>query len=137
MKTAILVLAILLILPLGATALPSPSPVSGTPIVAQPAATFSTYATAASVVEVGGEITFVNADAFRHNVVSREPGAEDRPWCAGYGIGRCPLFWSPLINVGQTTPVLGLDRIEAGNTYTFYCTLHTGMQGTLVALPEA
>jgi plastocyanin len=41
------------------------------------------------------------------------------------------LFWSPLVGLSQTTPVLGVSGLKPG-TYSFYCTLHPGMKGKLV-----
>lgn len=137
MRTTLIALTALLVLPLTAGALPSPAPASTAAIVAQPGATFTVYATVVAAAQPGAELTFVNADIFAHDVVSRDFGPDGAPWCTNKPAGRCPLFWSARANIGQQTPVLGLDRIEPGNTYTFYCTLHTGMEGTLVALPEA
>ena len=37
----------------------------------------------------------------------------------------------PLIGSGQTTGVWGLENTEPGRTYSFLCTLHHGMTGTL------
>ena len=42
-----------------------------------------------------------------------------------------PLFSTPLIGLGETAPVQGLDRVSAGQTYGFFCTLHPGMRGQL------
>lgn len=112
------------------------APLPGSPIAAQPGSWVSTYSTPFAAVPVGGELTFANGDVFRHNVVALDAfGADDRPWCGSFAQGRCPLFWSLLIGTGATTPVLGLDQLEATQTYTFYCTLHPVMEGTLLALP--
>lgn len=122
-------LVVALLIPLAAASGP------GTPILAQAGSWASGYTTPVAAVPVGGELTFANADLFKHDVVSHAFGADDQPWCVGRAAGRCPLFWTPLIGAGATTNVLGLDRLEATQTYTFYCTLHGPMEGTLVALP--
>lgn len=124
-----LALALALLAPLAVAALP------GSPILAQAGAWVTNYATPVAAVPVGGALTFANTDLFKHDVVSHAFGADDRPWCAGRPAGRCPLFWTPLVGTGGTTLVQGLDRIEPTQTYTFYCTLHAPMEGTLVALP--
>lgn len=121
-------------------ALAAPLTAAGTPtapVVAGPGAWVTDYATKVAIVPVGGELDFVNADLMRHDVVAyRHYGSDDQPWCASsYPPGRCPLFWSEKAPLGQTVPVLGLDRLYAGTTYAFYCTLHDGMRGTLVAIP--
>ena len=46
------------------------------------------------------------------------------------------MFWSKLIGLGVTTRVLGLRALKPGTVYTFYCTLHPGMKGKLVAMPR-
>ncbi len=94
-------------------------PIGGA-IVAGPGAASTTYATPVMVTEVGGPLTFVNLDIAQHDVVSRAQGPGG------------PLFRSKLIGLAQTAPVEGLDRVEAGKTYGFYCTIHPGMQGTLI-----
>lgn len=126
-----LALALALLAPAALAALP------GTPIVAQPGAWVANYATPVAAVPVGGALTFANADVFKHDVVSHAFGADDQPWCVGREPGRCPLFWTPLVGTGGSVVVQGLDRLAATQTYTFYCTLHAPMEGTLVALPAA
>jgi plastocyanin len=41
-------------------------------------------------------------------------------------------FRSPLAGTGETVPVTGLENVEAGKTYGFYCSLHPGMKGQLI-----
>ncbi|MBW3583986.1 MAG: hypothetical protein KY455_12910 [Euryarchaeota archaeon] len=115
-------------LPSGDAALPQQT------VVAGPGAWLTTYATPAVAVEQGGSLSFTNSDLLHHDVVSREKGVDDAPWCSGYATGDCPLFWSPLIGLGETTPVVGLEETTPGTAYTYYCTLHPNMTGTLVAL---
>jgi hypothetical protein len=42
-----------------------------------------------------------------------------------------PLFNTPLIGLGQTARVRGLENVVSGQTYGFFCTLHPGMRGQL------
>lgn len=131
-QTLILLAALLLLAPLGAAATP------GTPIAAGPGAWLTDFATKVAVVPVGGELTFVNADLMRHDVVAFHVyGEDDQPWCLLFAAGQCPLFWSELASLGETVPVLGLDRLDVATPYAFYCTLHPQMKGTLVAVPAA
>jgi plastocyanin len=59
-------------------------------------------------------------DVVQHDVVSDDAGPD------GF-----PLFRTPLIGTGQSAAVEGLDRVEPGRSYGFFCTLHTNMRGTL------
>lgn len=89
-------------------------------------------------VPEGSELSFTNADISGHNVASVEFGPDSNFWCAEqeYLPGRCPLFWSPVIGTGATSPVFGMEQIVAGEIYEFICEPHRSvMVGTLVALP--
>lgn len=133
-RTVVLLLlagAVLMAVPPGLAALPEQT------IVAAPGAWLSTFATPAVVVEADGPLTFTNTDLMHHDVLSTTAGSDDRPWCGAYAEGRCPLFWTPLISLGEETPVLGLDQLDPGTVYPFYCSLHPGMTGTLVAIERA
>ena len=100
-----------------------------------PAAHITGFATPVVVVPSGGPLTEVNLDPiFPHDFVASDA---TRPnitgsWCVGYPEGTCPLFWSPLIGVGESAPVQGLEGLPIGKRYNFTCTLHTGMRGILV-----
>lgn len=105
-------------------------------VVAGPGAFQAGYATPLTLAPPDGGLTFHNLDLPRHNVVAHhETGPDDNPWCDSYATGECPAFWSPLIGVGDTTDVRGLDALDVG-TYEFYCTLHPWMEGTLVVTPD-
>lgn len=89
------------------------------------------------VIAPGEEITYANADIAPHNFVAydafmRKKQAKKSPWCSGYDKGKCPLFWSHTITLGEQTQVLGLKNVESGKQYGFYCSIHPGMRGTLV-----
>lgn len=109
----------------GGVPVPSPPKVPvGAAVVAGPGASLSTYATPVVVARVGGKLSFVNDDLPQHDVTAVDTGPDGKP-----------LFGSPLIGIGEVAPVTGLDHLVAGRSYAFFCSLHPGMRGTLVALP--
>jgi plastocyanin len=137
----------------GALALASAMPASqaaGMVYVSGPGGPYVNYIPPVAVVRPGDTLTYANVDAFQHDFVAdcnvNNPGpdpdcqkqAEKDAWCDEVGFGGtsgCPLFWSQLIGVAQTTPVLGVDNLTPGQTYAFICTIHGNMRGTLVVLP--
>jgi outer membrane protein assembly factor BamB len=94
---------------------------SGGAIVAGPGAVYTTYATPVMTVEKGGSLSFVNLDAPQHDVTADEKAPDGTP-----------LFYSRLGGIGEVVPVEGLDRVEPGKSYGFFCSLHPGMRGTLL-----
>lgn len=103
---------------------PLPAPPSGGgnggQIVSTAGAQNYGYATPVAVISKGGSLSYTNLDPVQHNVVARDKGADGKP-----------LFASDFAGLGQTVPVKGAEALPAGQ-YAFYCTLHTGMQGTLI-----
>jgi polyvinyl alcohol dehydrogenase (cytochrome) len=94
---------------------------TGSAIVAGPGAVYTTYATPVMTVEKGGSLSFVNLDAPQHDVTSDDKGPDGKP-----------LFYSKLSGLGEVAPVQGLDRVESGKQYGFFCSIHPGMRGTLI-----
>ena len=101
---------------------------------------FNTYAPGTIVVSRSLGLTYTNLDTASHDVVARDAKRADgsAPWCADFedpedpGASDCPLFWSELIAGGGTqTPVLGLQDTKPGAAYTFYCSIHPYMTGTM------
>ena len=131
------ILVVMMATPTGAEQLGS-SPVNV--IVTLAGAQFHTYTAPVVVTQKGGQITYVNLDIVQHDVV-QDPrvdgvsGPKKKPWCAAFKKGSCPVFWTPKIGVGQQTEVLGLESVKPGSVYSFYCTLHASMKGTLVVAP--
>ena len=123
----------------GTPAPPSPPapPEGANNVVSGPQAQFYGYATPVIVTPRNGKVSYTNIDLVRHDVV-QDPrtdgvaGPSTKPWCGRFPTGKCPVFWTPLMGLGQTTAVRGLDNVKSGKTYTFYCTLHPGMRGRLI-----
>jgi plastocyanin len=130
----------------GAAPLPVPNGVPGPEdevaphIVAGAQAQFYGYLTPAMVLSKGsGKVVYTNLDVVRHDVVQdvRTDGVAGKgkdPWCKRFGKGKCPVFWAPLLGVGESAQVQGLKNTVAGKTYTFYCSLHPGMRGSLAVV---
>jgi polyvinyl alcohol dehydrogenase (cytochrome) len=100
---------------------PLPSPGAGVTAVAGPGSYSTTYWTPLVVVQAGNEkLSFLNLDLQRHNIVESTNGTP-------------PLFDSDLAGLGQTVPVRFYGHLQRGKVYSFYCTLHPGMFGRIVA----
>jgi outer membrane protein assembly factor BamB/plastocyanin len=93
----------------------------GSAIVAGPGAVYTTYATPVMTVSKGGTLNFVNLDPPQHDVTAEEAGPDGRP-----------VFSSRLAGIGEVVPVEGLDRVESGKQYGFFCSIHPGMRGRLI-----
>jgi hypothetical protein len=116
----------------------------GLPVGAQalslPGAAVAGYATPIVLAEKNLTVSYTNIDIVPHDFVHDVradgfAGPKTRPWCKRFKKGKCPLFWSELAGIGQTVPVKGLSATKAGETYSFYCTIHPGMTGMLIFLP--
>ena len=130
----------LLVVVVAAPSTAAPTEVPVNVVTTAPAAQFHGYTAPVVVTEKSGRLTYVNLDIVQHDVVQDVEadgvkGPKRKPWCKAFKKRACPVFWSPKIGVGQETEVLGLESVKPGQTYTFYCTLHPGMQGTLVVRP--
>jgi plastocyanin len=95
---------------------PPPSPGGGGPatVATGPGATSYGYLTPVVVTNKGGKVSYINADAVKHNVASTDG-----------------LFRSELANTGESVTVAGTEKLEPG-TYQFLCEPHPGMKGQLV-----
>jgi plastocyanin len=119
---------------------PTSAAPTDTQVVSGPTAKYYGYLTPVVVISKGGAVTYTNIDIERHNVVQDVNadgvhGSAKRNWCGLFTKGRCPLFYSALIGLGQSESVQGLQYVQPGQIYTFYCTLHPGMKGKLVIAP--
>jgi plastocyanin len=56
----------------------------------------------------------------QHDVTATDKGPDGRP-----------LFQSKLIGLGETATVDRAEKLQSGRSYSFYCSLHPGMKGTL------
>lgn len=113
--------------------------------VAGPGGVAYGYLTPTITISKGDKISFTNLDAFEHDFVHDVEtdgfgGKRNVRWCKeenghdqhDHG---CPVFWSERLEAGETTKVLGLKRVKRDRTYTFFCTLHHNMKGTLIVRP--
>jgi len=117
---------------LGSTAAAAGTPV----IVSGPGSYLVNYTQPVIVASVGDIVAYVNLDVQRHDVVADgvyRP-TDSAEWCVLFGADECPLFWTPLIGLGQQTEVRGLEDVESGTTYDFLCTIHQNMWGLLVVV---
>ncbi len=107
------------------------------PYVSGPGGAFSNYTVPAIVIRAGDTITYTNVDVAPHDIVAETAIGPDEPWCAqaGFKPGQCPLVWSPLVGLGQSTAVYGLNNLKPGDQVVFKCTLHANMQGTIFVSP--
>ena len=115
----------------------SASPANAAVAVTGPGGFVAGFVPPVVVIAPGEGITYANADVAPHNFIAYDAflakkQAKKTKWCSGYDSGKCPLFWSDTITAGQTTEVLGLQNVESGDSYGFYCSLHPGMKGTLI-----
>jgi polyvinyl alcohol dehydrogenase (cytochrome) len=94
---------------------------AGPGIVAGPGAQSAGYATPAMISSAGSQISFTNLDVVQHDVTAVDKGPDGRP-----------LFQSKLVGLGESAPVSGTEKLPGGRSYTFYCSVHPGMRGTLV-----
>ena len=100
-----------------------PIPGGGPRVIAGPGAYTSTYLTPVAVVQAGNEkLQFTNLDLQRHDV-------DHFPLDGGP-----QLFESDLAALGESVPVRFHGTLEAGQSYNFYCTLHPGMFGQVLAV---
>ena len=92
------------------------------------------FATPQAVTIKGGPLYLANADNVDHSIQSYavRPAGNAR-WCGLFEQGLCPLFWSPLVARGAVA-VEGLQDVQSGTEYEFYCGVHLWMHGTLRVL---
>jgi outer membrane protein assembly factor BamB len=93
---------------------------AGPSVLAGPGAASTGYATPAMISFAGAPLSFTNLDVVQHDVTATDKGPDGRP-----------LFQSKLIGLGETATVDGAEKLKSGASYSFYCSLHPGMKGTL------
>jgi polyvinyl alcohol dehydrogenase (cytochrome) len=97
----------------------APAASGGSYVIAGPGASSTTYVLGTATTRVGGNVTFLNMDVQQHDVTADKE------------VDGKPIFNTPLIGLGATAKVQGLDKIAPGS-YGFYCSLHRGMRGRLI-----
>ena len=115
------------------------SPANAAIVFAPPGGFQAGFVPPAAVTTVGGPLSFVNGDIQPHNVIATsdflpKKAVKKTPWCKSYPAAKCPIFWSETVPLGGTATVLGTENLESGGRYEFFCSVHPGMKGTLVAL---
>lgn len=83
------------------------------------AAPSNRYATTDVEIDQGERLVFRNSDIASHDVTAEAKGPDGKP-----------LFGTPLINRGEQAAVAGSEYLTTG-TYTFFCSVHQNMKGTL------
>jgi spore coat protein A len=96
----------------------SPGDVGGAIVVSAGGATLG-YTTKVAVEPQGTPLTFYDLDELAHTVTSVDRDADGVPLFDG---GALP---------GSTSVIKGVDKLRSG-TYTFFCSFHPNMTGTLV-----
>lgn len=88
-------------------------------VVAGRGSTVKTYTTSTVVMSRGASASFHNYDVQPHDVTSDVPG----------------LFGSDTVGIGKTVPILGVSSLEPAK-YSFHCSVHEYMRGTLNVRPH-
>lgn len=112
-------------------------PAYGAVVITGPGGFTAGFVPPVVVIAEGEGIDYTNADIAPHNFVAADAylpkkAAKKAKWCSAFDKGKCPLFWSPQIGLGESTSVSGLARLKSGDQFGFICTLHPNMKGTLI-----
>jgi plastocyanin len=126
-RTALVVAAgALVIAATGADAAPPVPSVA----VAGPQAPTVGFATPTVITLAGQALTLANGDTTGHDITSTLTKPKKLKFGKKYYTIQVPLFRSESVPAGATGPVVGVEGLKPG-TYAFYCSLHTGMTGSL------
>jgi polyvinyl alcohol dehydrogenase (cytochrome) len=93
---------------------------AGPSVVSGPGAASTGYATPVVIDFSGNKVSYTNLDNVLHDVTASDKGPDGRP-----------LFQSKLIGLGESASVDGTEKLAAGKSYGFYCSVHPGMKGTI------
>lgn len=105
---------------------------SAATVYAGPLAASSNYLTPRASIRAGERLSFTNYDTVLHDVTARQSYRPPKKKKKKKKRGRTePLFQSALIGFGRTAPVRGVERTKAGQTYAFFCSIHSSMTGSL------
>ena len=125
--------AALLVAATGAEAA-TPAPPVPSVAVAGPQAPTVGFATPTVVMLAGQALTFANGDTTGHDITSKLTKPKKLKYGKKYYTIQVPLFRSESVPAGSTGPVVGVEGLKPG-TYAFFCSLHTGMTGSLIVQP--
>jgi outer membrane protein assembly factor BamB len=93
---------------------------AGPSVVSGPGAASTGYATPLVISFSSNKVSYTNVDNVLHDVTASDKGPDGRP-----------LFQSKLIGLGESAPIDGTEKLAAGKSYGFYCSVHPGMKGTI------
>ena len=122
----------LLVSSLGATAAPLPAPALA---IAPPQGAVVGFALPQAIAFQGQAVTLLNTDTVAHTVTSVATKPKRIKYGKKYYTIRVPLFDSGSIAGLAMGDVKGATGLKPGS-YAFYCSMHTGMKGTLVVQPS-
>jgi plastocyanin len=88
------------------------------------------FATPTVLTVSGQALTLVNGDTTGHDITSKLTKPAKLKFGKKYYTIQVPLFRSESVPAGGSAPVVGVDTLKPGS-YQFFCSLHTGMTGTL------
>lgn len=122
----------LLVSSLAATASPLPAPALA---VAPPQGAVVGFAGPYAVAVQGQALSLLNVDTVAHTITSVASKPKRIKYGKKYFTIRVPLFDSGSIAGAAVGDVKGVAGLKPGS-YAFYCSMHTGMKGTLVVKPS-
>jgi spore coat protein A len=122
----------LLVSSLGATAGPLPTPALA---VAPPEGAVVGFASPQVLALQGQSLSLLNIDTVAHTLTSVASKPKRVKYGKTYFTIRVPLFDSGSIAGATLGDVKGVAGLKPGS-YGFYCSMHTGMKGTLVVQPS-
>lgn len=119
-----------------------PAAASAATIVSGPQASTINYLNPDVVIAPGETLELANYDMVGHDITSADMFQPEGRKCPKGRKGRkCRkrhpkpppelLFRSDLIGFGETSTVTGTERLEPGRTYSYFCSLHLSMTGTV------
>ena len=111
-----------------------PTPPVPSVAIAGPQGATVGFATPSVLTVTGQALTLANADATGHDITSKLTKPKKLKFGKKYYTIQVPLFRSESVPAGSTGPVVGVEGLKPG-TYAFFCSLHTGMTGSLVVQP--
>jgi plastocyanin len=92
------------------------------------------FATPQLVAVQGQGLSFLNADTMNHTLTSLATKVVKLKYAGKVYVTKVPLFDSGVVASAAQVDVKGVSGLKPG-TYQFWCSMHTGMKGTLTVQP--